>query len=221
MKQLYSIVFLFVLSSSFAQSLPIDFESSITTTDFVNFDGGEGTVISNPQSNGINTSSMVAQIVRDGGTVWAGSKIILSENLDFSSNSILSMKVFTTAPIGTTIKFKLEGGTPTEKDVLTKTTSEWETLTWDFTGAPNDNNQVVFMFDFGNMNLAISTNRGTYDWFIEQRFIIIFGVASFFSFLPTINFIEKNMNPFFGTQGEKDFIFIKSILAIKIGRAHV
>jgi len=70
------------------------------------------------------------------------------------------------------------------------------------------------MFDFGNMNLAISTTRGTYDWFIEQRFIIIFGVASFFSFLPTINFIEKNMNSFFGTQGEKDFIFIKSILAI-------
>ena len=75
MKQLYSIVFLFVLSSSFAQSLPIDFESSITTTDFVNFDGGEGTVISNPQSNGINTSSMVAQIVRDGGTVWAVVKL--------------------------------------------------------------------------------------------------------------------------------------------------
>ena len=73
---------------------------------------------------------------------------------------------------------------------------------------------IVIMFDFGNMNLAISTTRGTYDWFIEQRFIIIFGVASFFSFLPTINFIEKNMNSFFGTQGEKDFIFIKSILAI-------
>lgn len=169
MKQLYSIVFLFVLSSSFAQSLPIDFESSITTTDFVNFDGGEGTVISNPQSNGINTSSMVAQIVRDGGTVWAGSKIILSENLDFSSNSILSMKVFTTAPIGTTIKFKLEGGTPTEKDVLTKTTSEWETLTWDFTGAPNDNNQVVFMFDFGNTGNGSNTSTFLFDD-VEQLF---------------------------------------------------
>jgi len=79
---------------------------------------------------------------------------------------------------------------------------------------PQAMSYIVIMFDFGNMNLAISTTRGTYDWFIEQRFIIIFGVASFFSFLPTINFIEKNMNSFFGTQGEKDFIFIKSILAI-------
>ena len=79
---------------------------------------------------------------------------------------------------------------------------------------PQAMSYIVTMFDFGNMNLAISTTRGTYDWFIEQRFIIIFGVASFFSFLPTINFIEKNMNSFFGTQGEKDFIFIKSILAI-------
>ena len=79
---------------------------------------------------------------------------------------------------------------------------------------PQAMSYIVIMFDFGNMNLAISTTRGTYDWFIEQRFIIIFGVASFFSFLPTINFIEKNMNSFFGTQGEKDFIYIKSILAI-------
>jgi alginate O-acetyltransferase complex protein AlgI len=73
---------------------------------------------------------------------------------------------------------------------------------------------IATMFDFGNMDLTISTTQGTYDWFIEQRFLIIFGVASFFSFLPTINFFEKNMNPFFGTQGEKDFIFLKSILAI-------
>ena len=58
---------------------------------------------------------------------------------------------------------------------------------------PQAMSYIVTMFDFGNMNLAISTTRGTYDWFIEQRFIIIFGVASFFSFLPTINFIEKNI----------------------------
>jgi alginate O-acetyltransferase complex protein AlgI len=79
---------------------------------------------------------------------------------------------------------------------------------------PQAMSYIATMFDFGNMDLAISTTRGTYDWFIEQRFLIIFGVASFFSFLPGIKIIEKNMNPFFGTQGEKDFIFLKSILAI-------
>ena len=67
-----------------AQSLPIDFENSIVTTDFVDFDGGTATVLSNPQSSGINRSATVAQIVRDGGTIWSGSKIYLATNLDFS-----------------------------------------------------------------------------------------------------------------------------------------
>ena len=169
MKQFYLLAFLFAFSNGFSQSLPIDFETSITTTDFVDFDGGVATVISNPQSNGINTSSMVAQIVRDGGAVWAGSKIILAGNVEFSTNSTLSMKVFTTAPIGTTVKFKLEGGTPVERDVLTTTTNEWETLTWDFTGAPADNNQVVFMFDFGNTGNGSATSTFLFDD-VEQFF---------------------------------------------------
>ncbi|MFK8010061.1 MAG: T9SS type A sorting domain-containing protein [Saprospiraceae bacterium] len=163
MKFIHILAFLFVCSNGFSQSLPIDFETNITTSNFVDFDGGEGTVIANPQSNGINTSTMVAQIVRDGGATWAGSKIILSENIDFSTNSILSMKVFTTTPIGTTIKFKLEGGSITERDVVTTTNNEWETLTWDFTGTPADNNQLVFMFDFGNTGNGSATSTFLFD----------------------------------------------------------
>ncbi len=169
MKQFYLFAFLFVFSNGFSQSLPIDFETTITTSDFVDFDGGVAAVIANPQSNGINTSTMVAQIVRDGGAVWAGSKIILAGNVDFSTNSTLSMKVFMTAPIGTTVKFKLEGGTPVERDAITTTTNEWETLTWDFTGAPTDNNQVVFMFDFGNTGNGSATSIFLFDD-VEQLF---------------------------------------------------
>ncbi|MFK7771160.1 MAG: T9SS type A sorting domain-containing protein [Saprospiraceae bacterium] len=170
MKKIYILVFLFIYSNGFSQSLPIDFETSITTSDFVDFDGGVATVIDNPQSNGINTSAKVAQIVRDGGEVWAGSKIILAGNVDFSTNSTLSMKVFTTAPIGTTVKFKLEGGTPTEQDVVTTTTGEWETLSWDFTGAPTDNNEIVFMFDFGNTGNGSITSTFLFDD-VEQFYI--------------------------------------------------
>jgi len=169
MRPFYILIFLFIFSNGFSQSLPIDFENTITTADFVDFDGGEASVISNPQINGINTSATVAQIVRDGGAVWAGSKIILANNLDFSTNSILSMKVFTTAPIGTTVKFKLEGGAPTERDVVTTTTNEWETLTWDFTGQPADNNQLVFMFDFGNTGNGSATSTFLFDD-VEQLF---------------------------------------------------
>ena len=134
-----------------AQSLPINFENDIETADFIDFDGGTATVLDNPDASGINTSNTVAQIVRDGGTIWSGSKIILAENLDFTSMNSISMKVYTSAPIGTTVKFKLEGTGSTERDVQTTVSNEWEELTWDFTGAPTDFNEVVFMFDFGNV----------------------------------------------------------------------
>ena len=157
----------FVLGKS--QSLPIDFETGITTANFIDFDGGTATVIANPQSSGINTSGTVAQIVRNGGEIWAGSKIDLSANLDFSTLNKISMKVFTSAPVGTIVKFKLEGNGDTERDVLTTVSNEWETLTWDFTGAPTNYNSVVFMFDFGTIGNGAANSTFLFDD-VEQVF---------------------------------------------------
>ena len=39
---------------------------------------------------------------------------------------------------------------------------------------PQAMSYIATMFDFGNIDLAISTTRGTYDWFIEQRFLRLF-----------------------------------------------
>lgn len=162
-------IFLFTASLGISQSLPIDFETTIVTSDFIDFDGGIATVIPNPQSNGINTSTKVAQIVRDGGQVWAGSKIDLAANLDFTTLNSISMKVFTTAPVGTVVKFKLEGSGETERDVQTTVSNEWEILTWDFTGAPTNFNSVVFMFDFGNIGDGSASSTFLFDD-IEQLF---------------------------------------------------
>ena len=154
---------------SFGQSLPIDFESDITTENFIDFDGGMAMVIVNPQSNGINTSTMVAQIVRDGGEIWSGSKIELTENLDFSVDNMLSMKVFTTAPIGTVIKFKVEGDGSDERDAVTTVSNEWEKLTWDFTGVSSNYKWVVFMFDFGNTGNGSEASTFLFDD-VQQSF---------------------------------------------------
>lgn len=163
-------ILLFTFSMVYAQSLPIDFETDINTSDFIDFDGGTATVLENPQSNGINTSSMVAQIVRDGGEVWAGSKIDLAANLDFTTLNSISMKVFSTAPIGTIVKFKLEGAAgTTERDVPTTVSNEWEVLTWDFTGEPANFNSIVFMFDFGNVGDGSETSTFLFDD-VEQLF---------------------------------------------------
>ncbi len=163
MKTIILLSFVFASFMATAQSLPFDFESDITTTDFVDFDGGAATVIANPQNNADNNSSMVAQIVRDLGTIWSGSKVEGSSNLDFSTYNTISMKVFTTAPVGTIVKFKLEGGTIAEKDIPTTVTGQWETLTWDFSGTAPDNNTVVFMFDYGNIGDGSVTSTFLFD----------------------------------------------------------
>ena len=165
MKKLFiSVILLSTINFFSAQSLPIDFESGlIVTSTFVNFDGGTASVVANPQSSGINVSSKVGKIVRNGGTSWAGSKIILSSNLDFSTNSIIGMKVYTSAPVGTTIKFKLEGGGNTERDVQTTVSNAWEELKWDFTGEPSNFNTLVFMFDFGNVGNGAANSTFLFD----------------------------------------------------------
>lgn len=146
-----TLVFAFFSIGANSQALFIDFENSIGTSDFTDFDGGVATVIANPQSSGTNTSATAAQIVRNGGQIWAGSKILLPTNLDFSLLNSISMQVYTSAPIGTVVKFKLEGMGATDRDAITTVTNQWETLTWDFTATPNSFNTLVFMFDYGNV----------------------------------------------------------------------
>jgi hypothetical protein len=55
------------------------------SSDFLNFAGSMTSVIPNPQMYGINTSTTVGQIVRDGGEFWAGRKMLLADVLDFTT----------------------------------------------------------------------------------------------------------------------------------------
>ena len=170
MKEFLLLSFLCIASFGFSQSLPIDFESDVTTENFVDFDGGIATVLDNPQKNGINTSDKVAQIVRDGGTMWAGSKILLDSKLDFEVNSTITMKVFTTLPVGTIMKIKLEGDGAMERNVPTTVSGEWETMSWDFTGAPMSYEWVVFMFDYGNIGDGTPSSTFLFDD-VQQVFV--------------------------------------------------
>ena len=68
--------------------LPITFESPTVTYAFNNFDGGGVTVVSNPQSGGINTSAKVGKMIKSAGQVWGGSWIGLGSSIDFSANKI-------------------------------------------------------------------------------------------------------------------------------------
>ena len=165
MKEFLLIGVIYLTTSVLGQvALPIDFESDVLSGDFTDFDGGSASVIANPVPGGINTSSTVGQIVRDGGEIWAGSKLTFTSTFDFSLFNSLSMKVFTSAPAGTQIKLKLEGGVSTfEVDAVTKTTGQWETLVWNFELAPSDESVLAFMFDFGFLGDGMSNSTFLFD----------------------------------------------------------
>jgi hypothetical protein len=164
MKKIILIFCLLNVHFAFSQSLPLDFESTATNPTFIDFDGGIATITTNPLSAGTNTSATVAQLVRNGGAIWAGSKIALSSNLSFSVLTKITMKVYTTAPIGTIAKFKLEGSGPSvEVDAFTTVSGAWETLEWVFAGTANNLNEVVFMFDFGNVGNGSASSTFYFD----------------------------------------------------------
>ena len=143
-------------------SLPIDFEGE--AYGFVDFDGGTGTVIANPQMDDDNSSAHVAQIVRNGGAVWAGSKLILEDKIDFSVNNSFSMKVYSTR-VDVPILFKLEGpNAAKEISMSTTVANAWEIITWDFTETPsNTYNELVFIFDFGAVGDGGSNSTFLFD----------------------------------------------------------
>jgi len=141
-------------------SLPMDFETGDFS--FIDFDGGAVTVIDNPQSSGINTSTKVAQMVKSAGQTWGGSWIALDGAIDFSTNNAFSMKVYSPR-VGVPVLLKIEnaddGGINMEKTVNTTVANAWETLTFDFTGATSDTySKLVFIFENGTMG------DGSADW---------------------------------------------------------
>jgi hypothetical protein len=147
-------------------SLPIDFENSVVTSDFINVSGAITEIIANPHVDGINPSATVAKFVRSGGAPWAQSKLILTDFINFSSLSSISMKVYTDAPVGTLLKFKVEStdeGFANERNVNTTVSGAWATYTWDFAGDPPVYNVLTFMLGYATPNDASANATFLFD----------------------------------------------------------
>ncbi len=136
--------------------LPIDFQSTTVNYAWTNFDGGAVTLINNPQSNGINTSTKVARMVKSAGQPWGGSLIGLGGPIDFSANRVFRMKVYSPR-VGAKVLLKVENRTNTginfEKEVLTTVANAWEDMAFDFRAINTANayNNIVIIFDNGTM----------------------------------------------------------------------
>ena len=147
-----------------APSIPIeDFEGDAPGN--FSFGGVEGVqVVENPNISGSNTTSNVMQCTKtEGSEVWGGMGITV-EAINFSSAGMNQIQIQSYSPeVGKVVKVKLEtsegnvDGLTYEFDMTTTVANEWETLTYDFSLAPDlDYVSFIVFYDFGN------TGEGVY-----------------------------------------------------------
>jgi hypothetical protein len=139
-------------------TLPITLQSAtLNYASFIaNFDGGVLTVANNPAATGINTTTKVLKMVKNGGGTWGGSTVSLSGPINFSAGKIFRMKVYSPR-VGAKVLLKVEGAS-FEKEVLTTVANQWEDLVFDYSNISSGNyNALTFIFDNGTMGNG-STN---------------------------------------------------------------
>jgi hypothetical protein len=152
--------------------LPVTFESGTTARHFFDFESAIMTSLSNPDIDLDNGSANVGKIVRYLGAPYGGSKITFTNNLDFVNSPVITMKVWTSAPIGTNVTLKAEKPFwGEERSVQTTKTEEWETLSFDFTNAPTDMPTLALLFDFvaGSSNVGDGSATSTF-YFDEIKY---------------------------------------------------
>ncbi|MFT6499926.1 MAG: hypothetical protein ACJASQ_000033 [Crocinitomicaceae bacterium] len=153
-----------------AQTLapPIDFESMTITYTWTDFDGGGTTVIPNPQVSGINTSATVGQMIKSPGQVWGGSTIEMTNPIDFTTNKIFKMKVYSPFA-GARVLLKVEnstnGGIFFEKEDTSTVANAWEELTFDFTAinTADSYQKIVLIWELGVMGDGTANSTYLFD----------------------------------------------------------
>ncbi len=134
--------------------LPVDFEDPNQPYPFINFDGGNSSVIDNPHKTGLNTSPKVGRMVKNPGQPWGGSVLALGEPINFSVNKIFRMKVWSPR-VGAKVLLKVEnptnGSIAYEQEVATTLANTWEDMVFDYSAinTANSYQNLVLIFDLG------------------------------------------------------------------------
>lgn len=170
MKNIILIVLVTLSFGGFAQlSLPIDFEGTPTIYAFTNFDGGDASVLANPDMSGINTSANVGRMIKNAGQVWGGSLLTMDNPIDFTTNKIFTMKVWSPA-VGRTVLLKVEnptnGGIFYEQSYTSTVANGWEEMTFDYTGISTTETyqKIVLIMDLG----TAGDGSANFTWYFDD-----------------------------------------------------
>jgi hypothetical protein len=169
MKKITTILLMLIVSISFSQNNPIDFEAGGFGADWTwtVFENGPSSppleIIANPDASGINTSATVAKFTaKADGNPWAG--VESQQGVDLGTftwsedNRIVKIMVWKPVISDVGIKFATETGwAELELKVPNTVTNQWEELTFDFSNAinpPNPENgtlgQIIVFPDFAS-----------------------------------------------------------------------
>ena len=157
-------------SSGSILNVPLDFET--TTPNFypyTDFDGGNSTVINNPDKSGINTSNRVTKMVKGTGQPWGGSFLTLAGPINFSGSKIFKVKVWSPR-VGAKFLLKVENAANTnqnfEKEVSSTVANAWETLTFDYSAinTANPYNRIVVICDLG----TVGNGTANFTWYFDD-----------------------------------------------------
>ena len=134
--------------------MPVDHENENVVYAWNDFGGAATTVIANPDASGVNTSATVAQSIKTAGSeTWAGTFLVLDEQLDLSTITTLAVDVWTPDG-GELVNLKVEnaadGNINIEINQPTTVAAGWETLYYDLSGGDLSQvyDKLVFFFDF-------------------------------------------------------------------------
>ncbi|HSK11636.1 MAG TPA: hypothetical protein VK907_00395, partial [Phnomibacter sp.] len=150
-------------------TIPLDFESNTLQFGWFDFDGGNATVIDNPDKRGINTSNRVARMVKNAGQPWGGSFLTLAGPINFSGNKTFSVKVWSPR-VGARMLLKVENSaTPSqnfEREATSTKAGEWEILTFDYSAinTANSYDRIVVIFDLGTPG----DGTANYTWYFDD-----------------------------------------------------
>jgi len=143
------------ITQPFEINFPLDFEGNPIAYPFTDFGDAQTSVIANPDQSGENMSAQVASTLRpQGAPNFAGTFIDLENPVDFTLSNTVQMKVWSPVP-NTIVTLKFEdvnnSSNFAEVNATTTTDSQWETLTFDFSGADTSLvlNRMVVFFNLG------------------------------------------------------------------------
>jgi len=138
-------------------TLPIDFEDVSQEFVIVAFEGAESSIVDNPVSGGINTSTRVIESIKtEGAQFFGGTFLDIDSGIEFSdTNTSISIDTYSpkaNIPVRLAIESQAVGGdSQIFVDVNTSVENSWETLTFDFAGLIDSNvtyDRIVIFFEF-------------------------------------------------------------------------